>query len=87
MIVSGGSNLSRGEQQRLALTKALLRKPAVLALDEALSSLPEQHVSLIMEQIYAHLKGMTMFLFVDHRQDTFPKAGIAVDIQNGTLGC
>lgn len=46
-----GASLSGGERQRIALARVLLRKPSILVLDEATSSLDSLSESAIMQTI------------------------------------
>lgn len=63
-----GNLVSGGQRQRLALARALLRKPRVLILDEATSGLePESELS-ILDRIAELLPGVSI-LFVSHRPE------------------
>ncbi len=62
---------SGGERQRLALARVLLRKPQLLILDEATSSLDPENEKLIMEVLQS-LKEKTTILFVSHRTSILP---------------
>lgn len=57
---------SGGERQRLAMARVLLRKPKLLILDEATSSLDPENEKIIMEVLQS-LKKKTTILFVSHR--------------------
>ncbi|WP_147126506.1 ATP-binding cassette domain-containing protein [Shimia ponticola] len=62
----GGRLFSGGERQRLALARALLRKPGLLLLDEATSALDEESEASILGRIVA-LRGRTTVVIVTHR--------------------
>ena len=62
---------SGGERQRLALARVMLRRPQVLILDEATSSLDAENERQVMEAL-AELKGSTTILFVTHRDSVVP---------------
>ncbi|MBF0305033.1 MAG: ABC transporter ATP-binding protein [Alphaproteobacteria bacterium] len=61
-----GREFSGGERQRIALARALVRKPAILILDEATSSLDTASEAGILASIRA-LKGRCTILAITHR--------------------
>ncbi len=63
-----GVRFSGGERQRLALARALLRKPTLLMLDEATSSLDADNERTIFEAI-RFLHGRLTILIVTHRRE------------------
>lgn len=62
---------SGGELQRLALARVLLRKPHLLILDEATSSLDLKNETQILEVI-SQLKQHITIIFITHRKSVFP---------------
>ncbi len=62
---------SGGERQRLALARVLLRKPYLLILDEATSSLDLENEKRIMEVI-ARLKQDITIIYITHRESVYP---------------
>lgn len=60
--------ISGGQRQRISIARALLRKPSILILDEAASSLDQRTERRIIDRMLRHLKGTT-FLFITHRLD------------------
>lgn len=65
-----GSEMSGGEQQRVALVRSLLAKPEVLLLDEVSAALDEEN-TLILEQLIREeckARNITVF-FISHNTD------------------
>jgi ATP-binding cassette subfamily C protein len=60
-------HFSGGERQRLALARVLIRKPKILFLDEATSSLDPENEKAIMETL-CRLKHNVTIIFVTHRE-------------------
>ena len=57
-----GVALSGGERQRTALARALLRRPRLLLLDDALSAVDSETEARILENLRAFLDGVTLVL-------------------------
>lgn len=84
-----GASLSGGERQRIALARTLLRKPKILVLDEATSSLDSLSEMAIMNTINKIGKNITTIM-VAHRLSTIKncdrifvlKAGHLVEMGN-----
>ena len=64
-IYEGGNNLSGGEQQRIAIARALLRNSEVLLVDEATSSL-DNELSMKIESLILAQNGLTAIV-VTHK--------------------
>ncbi|MBX9687519.1 MAG: ATP-binding cassette domain-containing protein [Candidatus Obscuribacterales bacterium] len=52
-LVSGGRNLSRGQQQRLLIARAIAEKPRLLILDEAFTGIEERTKLKIIDSLFA----------------------------------
>ncbi|MCX8036109.1 MAG: ABC transporter ATP-binding protein, partial [Candidatus Sumerlaeia bacterium] len=70
--------------QRLALARALLRKPALLILDEATNHLDAENERRILDAIMA-LRGRTTVLLITHRPDMVGCADILFRLEKGRL--
>jgi len=79
-----GVLVSGGERQRLALARALLRKPSLLILDEATSSLDSENEKRIQNAI-EKLHGKMTILIISHRLSTMRGADIIHVIEEGRL--
>ncbi len=62
VIEQGGANLSGGQRQRLCLARALIKKPAILILDDALSALDTATESKIRTSLREDMPEMTKLI-------------------------
>ncbi|WP_148137586.1 ABC transporter ATP-binding protein [Candidatus Formimonas warabiya] len=79
-----GVRLSGGERQRMVLARALLRKPSVLILDEATSSLDGENEKRIYQAIES-LHGRLTILVIAHRLSTIRKADQIIVLDQGRI--
>ena len=78
-----GVTLSGGQRQRLALTRALLRSPRVLVLDDATSAVDPVIESAILRSLRDSLRTTT--LIVAHRVSTIELADRVVHVDGGRI--
>jgi ABC-type multidrug transport system fused ATPase/permease subunit len=83
-ILHRGSSVSGGERQRIAIARALLRRPRLLLLDEATSQLDATNEAALREVI-EELAGRTTVLVVAHRLSTVRAADRIAVMQDGAL--
>lgn len=69
VLEEAGGNLSAGQKQRLAIARALLRKPNVLIMDEATSNLDTVTETAVQDTIDAMSEDMTCII-IAHRLKT-----------------
>jgi len=79
-----GTELSGGERQRIVLARAILRKPQLLVLDEATSSLDQNSESLIIHSI-KKISKFTTILIIAHRSSTISIADKIHVLSNGKI--
>ena len=63
-----GVSLSRGEMQRIALARAILRDPRILVLDEATSSIDPESEAKIIPEVLEMMKGRTTLMITANRE-------------------
>ncbi len=61
-IEQGGTNVSGGQKQRLCIARAMLRKPAVLILDDSTSAVDSATEAAIRESFAKNLKDTTVII-------------------------
>lgn len=79
-----GGFLSAGQRQRIALARALARKPKILLLDEATSALDNESEKKIHEAIDG-LKGGITILVIAHRLSTVLSADKLLVVEGGKI--
>lgn len=79
-----GVFLSGGQRQRIALARILARKPSLLVLDEATSSLDAESEREIRSAV-EHLRGDTSVLIIAHRMSTVSNVDRLVILQDGKV--
>ncbi len=79
-----GVQLSGGQVQRIALARALVRKPDLLLLDEATSALDTESERLIQDSI-EKIARKTTLLIIAHRLSTIKKANSIYVLDSGKI--
>ena len=83
-IDQGGTNVSGGQKQRLCIARALLKKPRILILDEATSSIDTRTEMKIQEAFQSMMRGRTSFI-VAHRISTIREADVILVMKDGNI--
>ena len=79
-----GLMLSGGQRQRIALARVLARKPQLLILDEATSSIDNQSEALIKKSI-EELKGKITIIVIAHRFSTILGVDKVIYLERGRV--
>jgi ATP-binding cassette subfamily B protein len=79
-----GYRLSGGEKQRLAIARVLLKRPAIVILDEATSHLDSENESLIQQALATALEGRTSVV-IAHRLSTIQAADQILVLEGGKI--
>jgi len=83
-LEEGGSNLSGGQLQRLAIARAVLGNPAVLLLDEATSALDAEAEEAVQRGLEQAMAGRTV-LVIAHRLATVQEADRILVLERGRI--
>jgi ATP-binding cassette subfamily B protein len=83
-ITADGTNLSQGQRQLLAITRAAVADPPVMILDEATSSIDTRTERLIEKGMDALMQNRTVFV-IAHRLSTVRNARAILVLENGEV--
>lgn len=84
-VYERAGNLSGGEQQRLALVRAIIHDPDILLADEPIGSLDDTMGRYIMNMFYKlHKKGMTVVI-ASHKEDPIIDFARVVRLDKGKV--
>jgi ATP-binding cassette subfamily B protein len=84
VLAEGGSNLSQGQRQLLAIARAVLADPKVLILDEATSNVDTRTEQRIQRAMQALMENRTS-LIIAHRLSTVLDSDRIVVIRDGAV--
>ena len=84
LLLSGGSNLSQGQRQLLAIARAILADSDILILDEATSSIDTRTEIEIQKGLNRLTEGRTSFV-IAHRLKTIENADRILVIDQGEI--
>ena len=84
MVVEGGSTLSGGEKQRIAIARAILKDSPIVILDEFTSALDVENEYHIMKAIDNLVKDKTVII-IAHRLETIRKADNIIVLDKGEI--
>ena len=79
-----GVTLSGGQKQRIALSRALISRPDLLILDDALSAVDTKTEETILSGFFSERKGMTNIL-ISHRVSTLMNADRIIVLDRGKI--
>lgn len=84
MLSGNGSNLSQGQRQLLAISRAAVADPPVMILDEATSSIDTRTETIVQRGMDALMQGRTVFV-IAHRLSTVKNADAIMVMDHGRI--
>ena len=84
VIEEGGTNLSSGQKQRIAIARALLMSPQLLILDEATANIDYESERELMKAIAAMNSSITV-LVISHKTTTIRNYDRILVVENGRV--
>jgi ATP-binding cassette, subfamily B, bacterial len=83
-VGEGGNQLSLGQKQLISIARTILKRPRLVILDEATSSIDTEHEQLIQRALLELLAGQTSFV-IAHRLSTIRAADQILVIEKGQI--
>ncbi|HWB32680.1 MAG TPA: ABC transporter ATP-binding protein [Acidobacteriaceae bacterium] len=92
MVGDRGILLSSGQRQRISLARALLRRPALLILDEATNALDVENESRVLDGLHEAIanakpegKAPLTVLMIAHRASAIRRADLVYELEGGRV--
>lgn len=83
-LSQGATNLSGGQKQRLALSRALIRQPAILVLDDTTSALDSASEKHVQQAIHEQYQNTTTFI-VASKITSIQQADVILVLEDGEI--
>lgn len=83
-IEAGGKNLSQGQRQLVGLARAVLRRSAIIILDEATASIDRETASQIQQVMHEEMKESTV-ITIAHRLEAVRNADYCIVLGKGKI--
>ena len=84
VIAEDGGNISQGQKQLLCIARVMLRKPPILILDEATSSIDTRTERLVQQGMDGLMYGRTTFV-IAHRLSTVRNSDCIMVLEQGRI--
>ncbi|MGN0674345.1 MAG: ABC transporter ATP-binding protein [Oscillospiraceae bacterium] len=84
ILTENGSNLSQGQRQLLAISRAAVADSPVMILDEATSSIDTHTEAVVQRGMDALMKGRTVFV-IAHRLSTVKNSDVIMVLEQGRV--
>jgi len=83
-VAQGGNNFSGGQRQRLAIARAVIRRPAIYLFDDAFSAL-DVHTDARVRASLSEISGGATLIVVTQRVSTAAQADQVIVVDNGRV--
>ena len=83
-MAEDGGNISQGQRQLLCIARVMLRRPPILILDEATSSIDTRTESIVQKGMDNLMKGRTVFV-IAHRLSTIRNSDAIIVLDHGQI--
>ncbi|KAK3725948.1 hypothetical protein LTR37_000096 [Vermiconidia calcicola] len=83
-VEAGGRNLSQGQRQLIGLARAVLRRSAIIILDEATASIDRDTAMQIQQVMHDEMKNSTV-ITIAHRLEAVKNADYCIELDKGKV--